>query len=120
MNKEKVIENVKIITEYDIDEMLLNIYYDKLAIQIMDYCNIEELNAPLYNLLESMLIRIFNYIGEEKTKNKDKEDVKSIQRGDTTITFKDDKNKLSLEDVMRFRDEDYAILNIHRKVRWSR
>lgn len=125
INKDDIFDEIKnnifILTGYGESEKL-KYYFDKLCIYVKDYCNREDLNIPLYNFVENKLLKF----AKNEYKNKQQNDIngigieniKSISRGDTSITLKGDSNSQNILDfnVMDMNSEDYIYLNRHRKV----
>lgn len=129
----EILEGVYLNTEYS-DEKIMKYYFEKLTTKVLDYCRREELNVPLFDLIEKKLIEIAIFKkAEEDTKKNDSgptaaingigiENIKSISRGDTSITLKDGEKKTEIKGVvdvnslLEFNKEDYIILNRHRKV----
>lgn len=128
---EKILAGVKLVTGYT-NEEIIRYYFDKLVTRVKDYCKREDLNGPLFDFIEKKLIDIstLKLAEEEARKNKASNNavingigiksIKSINRGDTSITLRDIENqeacKTTAEELLNFSKEDYYTLNRHRKV----
>lgn len=125
----EISENVFTMTDYDQYDVL-KFYFKKLVTKVLDYCRREDLNVPLLDFIEDKLIEVANY---EIERNKLLESsstavmngigidkIKTISRGDTSITLNDNASKVGdvagIVDPMEFTKSDYATLNRHRKV----
>ena len=129
---ETVLADVALNTGYE-DGDILRYYFRKLVTKVKDYCRREELNVPLYDFIEKKLIEIalFKKAEEEAKASTGStaaingigiENIKSISRGDTSITLRDggkvESNKSSMgpNTLLEFSKDDYITLNRHRKV----
>lgn len=120
------------IREYENFDKLMDYYIPKITRRVLDYCNTEELNAPLCDFIEEKVLRVIKYkIELEKglegsiVDGIDISKVQSIQRGDTSITLRDKKTTTQTEssavvekvtDPLQFTADDYIILNRNRRV----
>lgn len=129
----EILEGVSLNTGYS-DEKIIKYYFGKLTTKVLDYCRREELNVPLFDFIERKLIDIvlFKKAEEEAKKNSSSstaaingigiENIKSISRGDTSITLKDGektevtKKNTDIGSLLEFSKDDYITLNRHRKV----
>lgn len=127
----EILSAVKLVTTYNNEDMI-RYYFKKLVTRVKDYCKREDLNGPLFDFIEKKLIDIstLKLAEEEARKNKASNNaiingigiksIKSINRGDTSITLRDIENqeacKTTAEELLNFSKEDYYTLNRHRKV----
>lgn len=127
----EILSAVKLVTTYNNEDMI-RYYFKKLVTRVKDYCKREDLNGPLFDFIEKKLIDIstLKLAEEEARKNKASNNavingigiksIKSINRGDTSITLRDIENqeacKTTAEELLNFSKEDCYTLNRHRKV----
>lgn len=127
----EILSAVKLVTTYNNEDMI-RYYFKKLVTRVKDYCKREDLNGPLFDFIEKKLIDIstLKLAEEEARKNKASNNavingigiksIKSINRGDTSITLRDIENqeacKTTVEELLNFSKEDCYTLNRHRKV----
>ena len=127
----EILSAVKLVTTYNNEDMI-RYYFKKLVTRVKDYCKREDLNGPLFDFIEKKLIDIstLKLAEEEAKKNKASnsavingigiKSIKSINRGDTSITLRDIENqeacKTTAEELLNFSKEDCYTLNRHRKV----
>ena len=127
----EILSAVKLVTTYNNEDMI-RYYFKKLVTRVKDYCKREDLNGPLFDFIEKKLINIstLKLAEEEARKNKASNNaiingigiksIKSINRGDTSITLRDIENqeacKTTAEELLNFSKEDCYTLNRHRKV----
>ena len=130
---DSIIENVSMLTNYN-DEKVIEYFFYKLVTKIKSHCKIEELNAPLFDFVED---RLLNIARSEKAKEEavngtggfingiEVGNIKSITRGDTSITLKDSEKAiksvsgeklLPSDEYLLFTKQDYAVLNRYRRV----
>ena len=106
-----MLENIKLILDIteDSQDKLIILYIDKITNNILSYCNINELNPTLEGFIEDKVINIMKIkLG--------KMDVKSINRGDTSITY----NVASASEYSNspnLTESEKKFLNTYRKVR---
>ena len=106
-----MLENIKLILDIteDSQDKLILLYIDKITNNILSYCNINELNPTLEGFIEDKVINIMKIkLG--------KMDVKSINRGDTSITY----NVASASEYSNspnLTESEKKFLNTYRKVR---
>ena len=106
-----MLENIKLILDIteDSQDKLILLYIDKITNNILSYCNINELNPALEGFIEDKVINIMKIkLG--------KMDVKSINRGDTSITY----NVASASEYANstnLTESEKKFLNTYRKVR---
>ena len=106
-----MLENIKLILDIteDSQDKLIILYIDKITNNILSYCNINELNPALEGFIEDKVINIMKIkLG--------KMDVKSINRGDTSITY----NVASASEYSNspnLTESEKKFLNTYRKVR---
>ena len=106
-----MLENIKLILDIteDSQDKLILLYIDKITNNILSYCNINELNPALEGFIEDKVINIMKIkLG--------KMDVKSINRGDTSITY----NVASASEYSNstnLTESEKKFLNTYRKVR---
>ena len=127
----EILSAVKLVTTYNNEDMI-RYYFKKLVTRVKDYFKREDLNGPLFDFIEKKLIDIstLKLAEEEARKNKASNNaiingigiksIKSINRGDTSITLRDIENqeacKTTAEELLNFSKEDCYTLNRHRKV----
>ena len=127
----EILSAVKLVTTYNNEDMI-RYYFKKLVTSVKDYCKREDLNGPLFDFIEKKLIEISTLkLAEEDAKKNNNsssaaingigiKSIKSISRGDTSITLRDiesqDACKTKAEELLNFNKEDYYTLNRHRKV----
>lgn len=116
--KREIKEHVRLMTFFD-DDRRLDYYTDKIVIKVLDYCRREDLNVPLLTFIEEKLINIIKQIMKDESSGGaingiDMKNIKSISRGDTSITLQD--NKSIATDFSDLSAKDYLFLNRHRKV----
>lgn len=126
---EKIKSNIELVTGYS-DGAKITYYANNLETLVLDYTKREELNAPLLNFIEDKLIKIAKCLSiENKSETKTSElnidginldAIKSITRGSTSITLKDNADtgigNISPDEVLKLSEYDYITLNRHRKV----
>ena len=106
-----MLKNIKLILDIteDSQDKLILLYIDKITNNILSYCNINELNPALEGFIEDKVINIMKIkLG--------KMDVKSINRGDTSITY----NVASASEYSNspnLTESEKKFLNTYRKVR---
>ena len=106
-----MLENIKLILDIteDSQDKLILLYIDKITNNILSYCNINELNPALEGFIEDKVINIMKIkLG--------KMGVKSINRGDTSITY----NVASASEYSNspnLTESEKKFLNTYRKVR---
>ena len=101
----------------DIDDNILSIAIYESIDSIKDYCNIEEVPFALKFTVVNISIDIISsqYIKDESLSNSEQH-IKSIQEGDTTITFQDNKTE-TFVDKNSILNQYTKELNRHRKLR---
>ena len=89
-----MLENIKMllgITD-DSKDGLINYYINFYTKMILKYCHISILHPDLETIIEQIIIDLFGGIGSKGIISKgNADDVKSMTRGDFSITYKDDK-----------------------------
>ena len=106
-----MLENIKLIlniTDNEQDNLII-LYIDKVINNILYYCNINELNPALESFVEDKVINIIKIkLG--------KMEVKSVNRGDTSITY----NVASASEYSNspnLTESEKKFLNTYRKAR---
>lgn len=111
---------------------IANTLLKQIKYKVVDYCNIEAVTPPLYDFIQKKMLDIAekSRILDSLQKNTQDGDVygidinkvKSINRGDTSITLKDEQGT-SVEqaynnylNAFELSGTDYIVLNRHRKV----
>ena len=109
-----MLENIKLIlgindNEYD---NLILLYLNKVETVVVDYCNVSEFNPALESFVEDKVVSIVKNLIES---NKNIGQIKSIQRGDTNITYNVVDATTSMSATLT--DEDKAYLKRYMKAR---
>ena len=106
-----MLENIKLIldiTEENQDNLIL-LYIDKVTNNILSYCNISELNPALESFVEDKVVNIMKIkLG--------KMEVKSVNRGDTSITY-NVASATEYSNSPNLTESEKKFLNTYRKVR---
>lgn len=127
--KARMKSNISLVVDYS-NDALIDYYADKLETFVLDYTRRSVLNAPLLNFIEDKLILIAKFLKAENSKTDTKSSayidginidaIKSITRGSTNITLKDNVDTgigvATIDEVLEFGKADYATLNRQRKV----
>lgn len=128
-----MIDNIKFllnIKDNSLDE-LIALLINKTMLNVLVYCNITELNPALESfienkvtyLLKDVLSKRLNIGASEEEIIEVEKDVKSISRGDTSITYNTGTNtnddSRSLLESMDLTKEDKIFLNQFRKLRFN-
>lgn len=80
-------ENIKLMLELKDDSLdhLINLYINKLTITVLDYCKLNSLTLTLESFIED---KVYNILKPKVSGgNQNTGEVKSVSRGDTTITY---------------------------------
>lgn len=128
-----MIDNIKFllnIKDNSLDE-LIALLINKTMLNVLVYCNITELNPTLESFIENKVAYLLKDVlskrldigaSEEEIIEVEK-DVKSISRGDTSITYNTGTNtnddSRSLLEAMDLTKEDKIFLNQFRKLRFN-
>lgn len=114
-----MLENIKMILgiQDNLKDNIINYYINKYIKKVLAYCNIRELPHELEGFIEEKVINIVNTIIENEQINKEKKNIKSVQRGDTRIEFNTSEEK-NINSLMAFSSTDTKELNKFRKVAW--
>lgn len=117
-----MLENIKMllgISSSDTSkDVLLNYWIDYYTRMVLKYCHIDALNKDLEMIIEQMVLDKVGGIGSTGTAtDKQPEGVKSITRGDYSITYKDtisDKQSTQLLDKIAINFQGQ--LNLYRRL----
>ena len=105
---QKIKDNLKI-TDDTKDLMISDVIID-----VLNYCNLEEVPAGLEPYIRKKVQSIINYELQNGTTSVF--DVKSIKEGDTSITYNVD-DKTSRETIYGLSDRDKKVLKLFRRLR---
>lgn len=87
-----MLENIKMLLNIDSTEHdnIINYWINKVEKIVLEYCNIEEITVVLEGFIEDKVVSIINNLGVISTNENNSEsnvEIKSITRGDTSITY---------------------------------
>lgn len=87
-----MLENIKMLLNIDNTEHdnIINYWINKVEKIVLEYCNIEEITVVLEGFIEDKVVSIINNLGVISTNENNGEsnvEIKSITRGDTSITY---------------------------------
>ncbi len=109
-----MLENIKMLlgisNEDTSKDNIINYYIKTITVKVLRYCKLESLIIDLEPFIENKVALIL------KSQNTNS-DVKSIQRGDTTINYNDQKNQFELTELTTLEKEELDKYKI-RKVKF--
>lgn len=87
-----MLENIKMLLNIDNSEHdnIINYWINKVEKIVLEYCNIEEITVVLEGFIEDKVVSIINNLGVISANENNSEsnvEIKSITRGDTSITY---------------------------------
>ena len=87
-----MLENIKMLLNIDNSEHdnIINYWINKVEKRVLEYCNIKEIDVVLEGFIEDKVVSILNNLGAIKVDENSNEpnlEIKSITRGDTSITY---------------------------------
>lgn len=112
MTKELMIALVK--TNLKISDNTKDLIISDVIQEVLNYCNLTEIQAELEPFIRKKVSSIINYEAENDTTSVF--DVKSIKEGDTSITYNVD-DKTSKETIYGLSDRDKKTLQQFRRTR---
>lgn len=128
-----MLNNIKFLLNIKNDSLdeLIALLINKTMLNVLTYCNITELNPTLESfienkvtyLLKDVLSKRLNIGASEEEIIEVEKDVKTISRGDTSITYNTGTNtnddSRALLEAMDLTKEDKIFLNQFRKLRFN-
>ncbi|HIG0360397.1 TPA: phage head-tail connector protein [Clostridium sporogenes] len=114
-----MLENIKLVSgiQDDSKDNIINYYINRYREKVLAYCHLRELPHELEGFIEEKVINIVNTIIQNEQTNKEKKNVKSVQRGDTRIEFNSLEEK-SINSLLVFTNDDIRELKNFRRVEW--
>ena len=116
-----MLENIKLMLGLDLNnenyDPIIKLLINKITNSIYEYCNIHELTTAIESFIED---KIYTILKLEIANKNNASEVKSINRGDTSITY-NTSNSVSINDVLKsyeLSSDDKKVLNKYRKLKF--
>lgn len=120
-----MLENIKMLLNIDGTEHdnIINYWINKVKKIVLEYCNIEEITVVLEGFIEDKVVSIMNNLGVISTNENNSEsnvEIKSITRGDTSITYNTPTatSKIEIIDGANLTSYEKTFLNKFRRLKF--